>query len=287
MDFGKLLTAMVTPFDQNGDIDFQKTTELIEFLIENKTEGLVIAGTTGESPTLTPKEKLELFKHVVQVVDKRIPVLAGTGSNNTKHDIEFSKDAEAIGIDGLLIVTPYYNKPSQEGLYQHYKSIAEHTDLPVMLYNIPGRSVVRIDVSTIVKLSKIDNVVAVKDSTGDLDAISYIIEQTDDDFLVYSGDDSMTLPILSVGGHGVVSVASHVIGQQMKDMILAFEAGNVKKAAGIHRTLLPLMRGLFMAPSPTPVKEALKIKGIDTGSVRLPLVPLSSEEKEQLLFLLS
>lgn len=278
---------MVTPFDQNGDIDFQKTTELIEFLIENKTEGLVIAGTTGESPTLTPKEKLELFKHVVQVVDKRIPVLAGTGSNNTKHDIEFSKDAEAIGIDGLLIVTPYYNKPSQEGLYQHYKSIAEHTDLPVMLYNIPGRSVVRIDVSTIVKLSKIDNVVAVKDSTGDLDAISYIIEQTDDDFLVYSGDDSMTLPILSVGGHGVVSVASHVIGQQMKDMILAFEAGNVKKAAGIHRTLLPLMRGLFMAPSPTPVKEALKIKGIDTGSVRLPLVPLSSEEKEQLLFLLS
>lgn len=278
---------MVTPFDQDGNVDFDKTTELVEYLIESGTEGLVIAGTTGESPTLTPDEKLELFKHVVEVVNKRIPIIAGTGSNNTRHDIEFTQEAEKIGIDGVLLVTPYYNKPSQEGIYHHYRSIAEKVNLPVMLYNIPGRSVVKIDVSTIVKLSKIDNIVAVKDSTGDLDAISHIIEQTDDDFLVYSGDDSMTLPILSVGGYGVVSVASHVIGKEMQAMIHAFNSGETKKAAHIHRELLPLMRGLFMAPSPTPVKEALKIKGVETGGVRLPLVPLSTEEREELLFLMS
>lgn len=287
MDFGKLLTAMVTPFDQAGYLNFEKTTELVEYLINNGTEGLVVAGTTGESPTLTPEEKLDLFRHVVKVVDKRVPVIAGAGSNDTRHDMEFAREAETTGVDGLLLVTPYYNKPNQEGIYHHFGSIAENTNLPIMLYNIPGRSVVNIDVDTVVRLSKIGNIVSIKESSGDLDAISYIIEQTEAGFSVYSGDDSMTLPILSVGGQGVVSVASHVLGNEMLEMIEAFISGNINRSATLHRKLLPAMRGLFMAPSPTPVKEALKIKGMDTGNVRLPLVELSAEERERLLFLLS
>lgn len=283
IDFGKVATAMVTPFDHKGNIDFEKTTQLINYLISNGSDALVIAGTTGESPTLSTEEKLALFRHSVKVVDGRVPVVAGTGSNNTYASIELTKKAEEIGVDAIMIVAPYYNKPNQEGLYQHFKTIAESTELPVMLYNIPGRSVINMSVDTIVRLAELPNVVALKDASGDLDAITAIIAQTSDDFALYSGDDGLTLPVLAIGGTGIISVASHIIGNEMQEMVKLYESGNPKEAAKIHQRIVPVMKSLFAAPSPTPVKTALQLKGLDVGSVRLPLVPLTEEERQTLV----
>lgn len=283
MQFGQVITAMVTPFDSQGKVDFPATETLINHLIKEGTEALVVAGTTGESPTLSTEEKVSLFKHVVQVVNGRIPVIAGTGGNNTEESIQLTKLAEAQGVDAIMLVTPYYNKPSQEGLYQHFKSIADSTKLPIMLYNIPGRSAVNLSVETTVRLSRVKNIVAVKEASGDLDAMAQIIAETDSDFTLYSGDDSLTLPVLAIGGVGVVSVASHVIGLQLQEMINLFNKGAVQEAAALHRQLLPLMKTLFIAPNPVPVKEALAIRGIPVGSVRLPLVPLNDEERAELL----
>lgn len=279
MDFGRIGTAMVTPFDSKGNIDFAKTTKLIQFLIKNGSDCLVVSGTTGESPTLTTEEKVALFRHVAKEVNGRIPVIAGTGNYNTYASIELTKKAEEAGVDGIMLVAPYYNKPDQEGLYEHFKTIANATSLPVMIYNIPGRSVVNVDVDTIVELSKIDNIVAVKEASGDLNAMTQIISRTDKNFKLYSGDDNLTLPILSIGGDGVISVASHVIGKEMQEMITAYQSGDTARAAFIHQNLLPIMKGVFIAPSPTPIKTALQIMGIDVGSVRLPLVPLSEEKR--------
>lgn len=277
--FGRVSTAMVTPFDKKGHIDFTKTTKLVNYLIENGTDSLVVAGTTGESPTLSKEEKLALFEHVVKVVDKRIPVIAGTGSNNTYASIELTKKAEQLGVDAIMVVAPYYNKPNQDGLFQHFKAVADSTVLPVMVYNIPGRSVVNIHPDTIIRLSKISNIVAVKEASGNLNAMTHIIANTDEDFLLYSGDDSMTIPVLSIGGAGIISVASHVIGKEMQEMVQAFLDGDIKKAAKKHQHLLPIMQGLFAAPSPAPVKTALQLKGLDVGSVRLPLVQLTEQER--------
>ena len=282
MYFGRLLTAMVTPFDEHGEVDYGRTSKLIEHLLDTGTDGLVVAGTTGESPTLTTTEKVELFKYVVKEVNGRVPVIAGTGSNNTRASIELTREVESIGLDGIMLVVPYYNKPSQEGLYQHFSQIAASTSLPVMLYNIPGRSSVNMAPETIIHLSQIENIVSVKEASGDLDAVSKIIEETGDDFSVYSGDDGMTLPILSIGGTGVVSVAAHVIGKDMHTMVHNFLDGNVTEAAGIHRRIVPVVKALFQAPSPTPVKEALNEINVPVGSVRLPLIPLSDEEKANL-----
>ncbi|MEH7109058.1 4-hydroxy-tetrahydrodipicolinate synthase [Bacillus sp. JJ1764] len=282
MNFGQVLTAMVTPFNDNGEVDFDATKNLVNYLIDNGTDGLVVAGTTGESPTLSSEEKVTLFKFVVEVVNGRVPVIAGTGSNNTHASIKLSKQAEEVGVDGVMLVVPYYNKPSQEGLYQHFKAIAESTSLPVVLYNIPGRSVTNLSVETVVRLSHINNIVAVKEASGTLDAMAAIIDQTPDDFTLYSGDDGLTLPVLSIGGAGVISVASHIIGNEMQEMIHLFKNGQVKEAAAAHRTLLPTMKALFAAPNPTPVKAALNIKGIPVGGVRLPLVPLDETEKHAL-----
>ncbi|SHG84069.1 4-hydroxy-tetrahydrodipicolinate synthase [Virgibacillus chiguensis] len=286
MNFGKVLTAMVTPFDLNGNIDYTQTDALIEHLLQNGTQGLVIAGTTGESPTLTTEEKVSLFKHVVGQVNKRVPVIAGTGGNNTQASIDLTKEAERCGVDAVMLVAPYYNKPDQRSLFAHFKTVAQSTSLPVMLYNIPGRSIVNLTTETTVALSKIDNIVSVKEASGDLDQVSQIIELTDDSFSVYSGDDSMTLPILSVGGTGVISVASHLIGNEMKQMIQLFEEGSTGQAAKLHRQLLPVMKGLFMAPSPSPVKAALRIKGIEVGGLRLPLLELSQQDKDELTTIL-
>jgi 4-hydroxy-tetrahydrodipicolinate synthase len=287
IQFGKIVTAMVTPFDHKGNIDFAKTTKLVDYLLENGTDSLVVAGTTGESPTLTTEEKVALFRHVVSVVNGRVPVIAGTGSNNTHASIELTKKAEEAGVDAVMLVAPYYNKPNQEGLYQHFKAIAESTSLPVMLYNIPGRSVVNISVDTVVRLSEIPNVVAIKDASGNLDTMTEMIARTREDFLLYSGDDNITLPVLAIGGAGVVSVASHIIGNEMQQMIAAFEAGELAKAAKLHQKLLPIMKGLFAAPNPVPVKTALQLKGLDVGSVRLPLVPLTEQERIELMNLLN
>lgn len=282
MKFGKVLTAMVTPLDNSGKVDFGQTTNLIEYLLENGSEGLVIAGTTGESPTLTAEEKVSLFKHVVEKVNKRVPVIAGAGSNNTSSAVALTKEAEAVGVDAIMLVTPYYNKPNQQGLYEHFATIANETKLPVMMYNIPGRSVIKMSADTIIRLSEIENIVSVKEASGDLDLTSNVIEGTPDNFSVYCGEDSITLPMLAIGADGVVSVASHVIGNEMQSMVNAYQSGNVKNAASLHRKLLPIMNGLFAAPSPTPVKAALKMKGVDVGGVRLPLVPLTEEEENTL-----
>ncbi len=282
MNFGQILTAMVTPFDQNGDIDFQSTRELINYLIDNGTEGLVVAGTTGESPTLTTEEKVELFKFVVEVVDGRVPVIAGTGSNNTRASIELTKQAENTGVDGIMLVVPYYNKPSQEGLYQHFKTIAENTKLPIILYNIPGRSVINMAVDTIVRLSQIPNIVAIKDAAGNLDAMAETISQTPADFSVYTGEDSLTLPAIAIGATGVISVASHIIGNEMQEMITKFKNGKTQEAAADHRRLLPIFKGLFAAPNPSPVKAALNLKGVTVGGTRLPIITLNNEETSQL-----
>ncbi|MBS4189982.1 4-hydroxy-tetrahydrodipicolinate synthase [Bacillus sp. FJAT-49705] len=282
MNFGQVLTAMVTPFDQNGEIDFQATRNLVDYLIENGSDGLVVAGTTGESPTLTVEEKVELFKFVVEAANGRVPVIAGTGSNNTRASISLTKQAEEACVDGIMLVAPYYNKPSQEGLFQHFKAISESTTLPIMLYNIPGRSVVNISVETIVRLSEIENIVAVKEASGDLDAMAQIISNTEDDFTLYCGDDGLTLPVLAIGGAGIVSVSSHIIGNEMQEMINQFKNGDVQRAASTHLSLLPIMKALFSAPSPSPVKAALNMRGIHAGGVRLPLVPLNNEEKRTL-----
>lgn len=284
--FGRIVTAMVTPFDEKGNVDFQKTTQLIEYLLNNGTDALVVSGTTGESPTLSKEEKIALFQHTVKVVNKRVPIIAGTGNYNTKESVELTKKAEEIGVDGILLVAPYYNKPNQEGLYQHFKTVAESTSLPVMLYNIPGRSVVNMEPDTVIRLSEIPNIKAIKEAGGNLDQMTEIIANTPDDFELYSGDDGFTLPIIAIGGTGVVSVASHIIGNEMQDMIQAFLAGDHVKAAKLHQKLLPIMKGLFKAPSPVPVKTALQIKGMNVGPVRLPLVPLSENERNDLTDLL-
>lgn len=279
MNFGQVLTAMVTPFDQTGEVDFNATKDLVNHLIANGTDGLVVAGTTGESPTLTTEEKVALFKFVVEIVNGRVPVIAGTGSNNTRASISLTRLAEETGVDGIMLVVPYYNKPSQEGLFQHFKTIAESTSLPVMLYNIPGRSVINMNVDTIVRLSKIDNIVTIKEASGNLDAMAEIISQTADDFTLYSGDDGLTLPVLAIGGAGVISVASHIIGNEMQEMVNSFKNGRLKEAAAAHRKLLPIMKAFFAAPNPTPVKAALNMNGIHVGGVRLPLVPLTNDEE--------
>ncbi|MFB4165943.1 4-hydroxy-tetrahydrodipicolinate synthase [Alteribacillus sp. JSM 102045] len=282
MNFGRISTAMVTPFDNQEEVDYSAVTKLVNHLISNGSDSLVIAGTTGESPTLSKEEKLTLFEHVVKVVNGRVPVIAGTGCNNTKASIELTKKAEKTGIDAVMLVTPYYSKPSQEGMYLHFKKVAESTQLPVMLYNIPGRSAAGLTPETIIRLAEIENITAVKEASGDLDAMAYIIENTSENFLLYSGDDSLTLPVMSIGGTGIVSVSSHVIGNEMQDMVQSFLNGHPQYAAKRHRELLPTMKSMFAAPSPAPVKAALEIQGIISGDVRLPMVRLNEEEMNML-----
>ena len=282
MNFGQLITAMVTPFDEQGEIDFIATRNLINHLLENGSDGLVVAGTTGESPTLTQKEKVDLFNFTVQVVAGRVPVIAGTGSNNTRESIELTQQAEAAGVDGIMLVVPYYNKPSQEGMYQHFKIIAESTSLPIMLYNIPGRSSVNMSPETIIRLATIPNIIAVKEASGNLNAMSDIIENTPSNFALYSGDDGLTLPVLSIGGAGVVSVSAHVIGPEMKTMISHFNNGRIREASILHRRMLPIMKELFTAPNPSPVKAALNLEGVAVGGVRLPMLPLTDVQLNSL-----
>ncbi|WP_132943838.1 4-hydroxy-tetrahydrodipicolinate synthase [Tumebacillus sp. BK434] len=282
MDFGRLLTAMVTPFDDNEEIDYGRLDRLIDHLIATGTTTLVVSGTTGESPTLTHDEKISLFKYVVEKAAGRVKVVAGTSSNSTKASVKLSQEAEAAGVDGLLLVVPYYNKPSQEGMYQHFKAIAESVQIPCILYNIPGRTGVNMTSETTLRLAEIDNVVATKESSGDFNQISEITAAAPAGFKVYSGDDYLTLPMLSVGAYGIVSVASHVIGSEMTEMINQFVEGNVAEAAQIHAKLLPVFQGLFLATNPTLVKAALNQSGVEVGGVRLPLTAAPFELVEEI-----
>ena len=279
MNIGQVSTAMVTPFQKDGSIDYIATEKLIEHLLTNGTDSLVVCGTTGESPTLSTDEKLSLIQFVVEKVNKRVPVIAGTGSNNTAASIDLSLKAEALGVDALMIVTPYYNKPNQRGMIAHFKAIANATTLPIVVYNIPGRSVVNLEPESIVELSEIPSIQIVKEASGSLDQMTKILANTEEDFLVYSGDDSLTLPLIAIGGSGIISVASHVIGTEMQEMIQLFHAGEHKKASSIHQRILPVIKALFEHPNPVVVKYALSKIGLEVGSLRLPLVEMTPEEK--------
>ncbi|SFB43130.1 4-hydroxy-tetrahydrodipicolinate synthase [Cohnella sp. OV330] len=284
MDFGRLITAMVTPFNEQLQIDWEATGRLIDELIEvQKSDSLVVSGTTGESPTLTEDEKLELFRFSVRRAAGRAKIIAGTGSNDTAHSIHLSKLAEEAGVDALLLVAPYYNKPNQEGLYLHFKAIAESTKLPVILYNVPGRTVVSLTTATTLRLAQLPNVVATKECAS-VEQITELVAGAPEGFLVYSGDDGITLPTVAVGGYGIISVASHVVGAEMKQMIDSFLEGRLAEAAQLNAKLYPVFKGLFQCPHPVPnpvaVKHALAVKGLDVGGVRLPLAPATPEEKD-------
>ncbi len=282
MDFGRLITAMVTPFDQDLKIDFEATKKLVNHLIATGTDTIVVSGTTGESPTLDRTEKIQLFEKVLEFTDGRAKVIAGTGSNSTAASIELTKKAEEIGVDGIMIVAPYYNKPTQEGLYQHFSTIAATTMLPIMIYNVPGRTSINIQAKTTVALSKVKNIVAVKEASGDLTQMAEIIRDTAEDFILYSGDDKLTIPVMAIGGYGIVSVASHVVGKQMKEMLDLFVSGNVIQAAHSHQTLLELFEGIFITSNPSPIKDILNQLGVNVGGVRLPLIPLTEQQSKNL-----
>lgn len=281
MNIGSIATAMVTPFRSDGSINYEQAELLIEHLLATGTDSLVITGTTGESPTLSTEEKLSLLKFVVEKVNNRVPVIAGTGSNSTVASIDLSIKAEALGVNGLMIVTPYYNKPNQRGLIAHFTAIANATTLPIVVYNIPSRSVINMELETMVTLSQIPSIKFLKEANGNLDQMTRILSETKGNLEVYSGDDSLTLPLLAIGGSGIISVASHVVGNEMHEMIEAFRTGNHTEASRIHQSLLPLIQALFKHPNPIVVKYALSKVGIDAGSLRLPLVEMAESEKRE------
>jgi len=281
-NLGKVLTAMVTPFKADLSIDWPKVEEMAIYLANNGSEGLVIHGTTGESPTLTHEEEYELYRVVKKAVGNKCKIIAGTGSNSTATTIHSSQQAEKIGVDGLMVVVPYYNKPSQEGMFQHYKAVAEKTSLPIIIYNIPGRTGVNMTPETTARLAQIKNIVGLKDAAGNLDQTSATRQLCPKDFIIWSGDDSLTLPMLSVGAIGIISVASHIVGKEIAAMVSAYQAGDVKKAAEIHLRLLPLFKVLFITANPAPVKYALELMGKPVGKPRLPLVELNESEKAQI-----
>jgi len=271
---------MITPFDDRLQVNYAKAAEVAEHLVQNGTEGIVVAGTTGESPVLSDEEKLRLFATVKEQVGSRVSVWAGTGSNNTQHSIELSREAEKLGVDGVLLVGPYYNKPSQEGLYQHFRAIAEAINIPAMVYNIPSRTSSNILPETIARLAQIDNIVALKESSGDMNQVSQLAYLLPEGMKVYSGDDSLTLPMMALGAHGVVSVASHLVGKDIQRMITAFNNGDTREATRIHLALFPIFKGLFITTNPVPLKEAMNILGLEVGGLRLPLTRASQQEHE-------
>ena len=269
---GRLLTAIVTPFDAQGEVDYQQAKRLALALLDSGSDGVVVSGTTGESPTLSREEKLRLFAETKSALGNRGIVVAGTGSYNTKEGQELTKEAEETGVDACLLVVPYYNRPTQQGLWEHFKAIAQSTTLPCILYNVPSRTVTNLAADTVIKLSQIDNIVGVKEASGNFGQIAEIIHRTKEDFLVYSGNDSDTFPILALGGYGVISVASNLVGIQIKDMMEKFLDGKLQEAAKLHRQLLPLVNALFVVSNPVPVKWALNYVGFPVGKPRLPLI---------------
>jgi 4-hydroxy-tetrahydrodipicolinate synthase len=277
--FGSVLTAMVTPFHDDGGLDLDGAQALAQHLLETGSNGLVVTGSTGEAPTLSFREKGDLYRAVAQVARGRGSVVCGTGTYNTEESVELTRVAQAAGADGILVVTPYYNRPPQSGLVAHFTTVAGATDLPVMLYNIPSRTATLIEADTLLRLAEVDNIVAVKDATADLQTASRIITQSPPDFEVYSGDDWATFAFVCLGAAGVVSVASHLVGDRMAEMIELIQSGDTAAARKIHDDLLPLYKALFVTSNPIPVKAALEIAGRPAGPTRLPLVPATDEER--------
>ena len=282
-DLGEIITAMITPMNSKKEIDYNSLEKLLVHLVDNGSDALLIAGTTGESPTLTHEEEVELFSFVKAKVGSKCKLIMGAGSNCTITAVKATQNAKAAGADAILSVVPYYNKPSQKGLLAHFSTIAESTDLPIILYKIPGRTGISMKPETIAELAnKYNNIVAVKQSLADMDIITETRRLCPDDFLIYSGDDSLTLPMMSVGAYGVISVASHVIGKEMKSMINLYKSGRFEEATAMHLKLYPLFKKIFMAPNPVPIKQCLAKMGIIENYVRLPLVPLDEKEQSEL-----
>ncbi len=283
VDFGKVITAMVTPFKEDGSVNYDVAEKLAAHLAQNGTDTFIICGTTGESPSMTWDEEFQLFKCVLQAVSGKAKVIAGCGSNSTKEAVAATQEAAKMGVHGSLQVVPYYNKPPQAGLYRHFQAIAEAVpELPLLLYNVPGRTGQNLQPQTVARLAEIENIFGIKESTGNIDQASQMRRLTPQDFQIYSGDDYMTLPLLSIGAKGIVSVASHLVGLQLQQMIQAFEAGKVQAARDIHLKLYPLFKVLFATANPIPVKAALNLQGWDVGSTRLPLYETESELTQQL-----
>lgn len=274
---GRLLTAMVTPFDEKGEVNYEQAKKLALALLDSGSDGVVVAATTGESPTLVREEEARLFTEVKSVLEGRGSIIAYTGSNSTAEAVAATKAAEKIGVDGCLSVVPYYNKPTQEGIYQHFKTIAENTSLPIIMYNIPGRVVIKMTAETIVRLSQIYNIVGVKEASGDMGLVAQTLDNADEDFLVWSGNDNDTFHIMALGGYGTIGVATHLVGKQIKQMMEAILNSKIAEAAVIHRHLLPLVDILFIEPNPAPVKYALNHLGFNVGKPRLPLVKVSEK----------
>jgi len=282
-NLGKLMTAMVTPFKKDLSVDYEMAGRLANYLADNGSEALVVHGTTGESPTLTHEEEYELYRVVKKAVGNRIKIIAGTGSNSTATTISSSREAEKIGVDGLMVVVPYYNKPSQEGMYQHFKAVAQSTKLPIIIYNIPGRCVVNMLPETVARIAKdCPNVIGLKDAAASVEQTKKTAGLVPSGFTIWSGDDSMALPMMKVGAVGVISVASHIAGKEIAAMISAFHAGDLKKAETLHNRLMPLFEVLFITANPTPVKAALEMIGLPVGIPRLPLIEATAAEKEQI-----
>lgn len=277
--FGEVLTAMATPMRPDGSVDLVKAGELANFLVDNGSDGVVVSGTTGESPTLTAEEKMDLFEAVVSAVGQRARVIAGVGSYSTHDSVTLATRVSSLGVHGVMAVVPYYNKPPQDALYRHFRAIAEATPLPVMLYNVPSRTARNLEATTVARLAKLPNVVAIKEAAGDMEQVTEIRRLTDHSFAIYSGEDSLTLPMLALGAVGVVSVASHVVGKEIKAMIQAFGAGNIEEARELHERLLPVFKALFVTTNPIPVKWSMSLLGMDLGPFRLPLVEPTPAEK--------
>jgi 4-hydroxy-tetrahydrodipicolinate synthase len=280
---GRLLTAMVTPFREDMEVDYEQTKKLAKALLKAGNDGLVLAATTGEAPTLSWDEEMRIFQEVKSVVGDEPTLVAYTGSNSTKEAVEATEKAEKIGVDACLSVVPYYNKPNQEGIYQHFKAVAECTSLPIIMYNIPSRVVVEMSWETIARLSQFKNIVGVKEASGKMELVAQTISHAREGFYVWSGNDNDTFPIMAMGGYGVVGVTTHLTGNQYKRMIGLILAGNIKEAAEIHRRLVPLVNAMFSVPSPAPIKYALNYLGFKVGKPRLPLVPPTEKEAERII----
>ena len=280
--FGRVITAMVTPFREDLTLDVGRAQELAQWLVDTGSDGLVVAGSTGEAATLSDDEKVTLWNAVAEAVEGKAKVIAGSGTYDTAHSIHLTEEADKAGVDGILAVTPYYNKPPQRGLIEHFTSIAGATELPVLVYNIPGRTALRIEHGTLLRLAEVDNIVGVKDSTADFDGISRLIAEAPSGFEVYSGDDWATFGYVCLGAVGVVSVASHLVGLQIRQMVDLIETGDVPAARKLHEDLSPLFNALFVTSNPIPVKAALDMLGRPAGPPRLPLVPATADERERI-----
>lgn len=281
MIFKGSAVALVTPFTENG-VNFEVLGKLVQYHIENKTDALVVCGTTGEATTMSDEEQLAVIKYVVDKVNKRIPVIAGTGSNNTMHSVHLSQEAEKLGVDGLLVITPYYNKANQKGLKMHFETIAKSVGLPIILYNVPGRTSMNLKPSMVAELAKIDNIVAVKEASGDLAQVAEVARLVPDDFAIYSGNDDSILQLLSVGGSGVISVVANICPQETHDLVQKFFDGDIEGSRKLQLDMKPLIDSLFIEVNPIPVKTAMNLLGFEVGNLRLPLAEMDEKNLEVL-----